>query len=117
MSVRTSLSAIGLVVALVGSTSTSAFMLAVHPVCTAEHHDCGKGPTIRPCCCGDQHSLSDQTGPTAAKVTFNGTLRPVTTVAADVLVPDSPLAFARATASPPRSSPVDLPTLFASLLI
>jgi hypothetical protein len=84
-------------------------------MCAAEHHGCGNGPTIKPCCCG--HGTSDQAGPTVARVTFNGTLRPVATVAADMFVPGSPHAFARSNASPPRSSPVDLPTLFACLLI
>ena len=116
-SVRTSLSVISLVVALVGSTSLSAFVAAVRPVCAAEHHDCAKTPTIKACCCGDPSGTSDHTGPMVSKVTFSGTLVPVAPIVADIVLPASPDASRAAHASPPRSSRVDLPTLFASLLI
>jgi hypothetical protein len=109
------LSAVSLVVALVGSAALSAFG-GVHPICAAKQHDCGSGPRIQACCCGDQSSTSDQTAP-SAKVTLNATLLPVAAVAAHMFVPVSKHAFTHALAPRPRSSPVDLPTLFASLLI
>jgi hypothetical protein len=88
----------------------------VHPICAARQHDCGKGPTIQACCCGDQSSTSDQTAP-SARVTVNVTLLPVVAVAANMFVKVSTHAFTHAVVPPPRSSPVDLRTLFASLLI
>jgi len=116
-SFRTSLSAISLVLAVIGSSSVSAFIAAAHPICAVKHHDCGNAPTIKPCCCGDQSNISDQAGPTTAKVTFSATLHPVAVVVAAEFVPIPTRAFISAQFSPPRSSPVDLPTLFASLLI
>jgi len=116
-SVRTSLSAISMVLALIGSSSVSAFIAAAHPICTVKHHDCGDAPTIKPCCCGDQSNLSDQSGPTTEKVTFSTTLLPVAVVAAARIVPTSTPGLTHSQLSPPRSSSVDLPTLFATLLI
>jgi hypothetical protein len=115
-SVRTLLSALSVVVALIGSASVSAFVTGAHPICTAKQHDCGTGPKIQACCCGDQSNTSDQTAPTA-KVMVSVTLLPVAAVTANTFVPVSTHAFTPAQAPPPRSSPADLPTLFASLLI
>jgi hypothetical protein len=115
-SVCTSLSAISVVVALIGSASVSAFVAGIHPLCTAKQHDCGTGPLIQACCCADQSGTTDQTAPNA-KVTFNVTLLPVAAVAAHLFVPVSTHASMPTVVPPPRSSPVDLPTLFASLLI
>jgi hypothetical protein len=116
-SVRSSLSAIIVIVALAGSTGLSAFLPLIHPACTAMHHDCGQAPTLKACCCGDQSNISDRIGPTVAKVTCRVTLVRVAAVATDIVVPASPHAFTATHASPPRSSPVDRPTLFATLLI
>jgi hypothetical protein len=105
------------IIALAGSTGISAFLPLIDPVCTAMHHDCGKAPTLKACCCGDQSNISDRIGPTAVKVTCRVTLLRIAAVAADIVVLASPHAFTAAHASPPRSSPVDRPTLFATLLI
>ena len=116
-SVRTSLSAIIVIVALAGLTGLSAFLPLIHPVCTAMHHDCGQAPTLKACCCGDQSNISDRIGPTAAKVTCRVTLIRVATVVADIAGLASQHAFTTAHASLPRSSSVDRSTLVATLLI
>lgn len=117
-SVRASLSAIGLVLAIIASSSMTALMAATHPICTIKEHDCGKVPTIKPCCCGDQGDSARPSGPASAKVIVSVTFFPVALASdADTFAAASTHAITHWPISPPRSSPVDLPTLFASLLI
>jgi hypothetical protein len=117
-SVRPYITAIGLVITLLGSTSLSAFAAAAHPVCTVKDHDCGKQATIEPWCCGDASNTSDPAGPIVTKVTITATPASVATLFAAIVTPTlMHTAVVRAEASPPRAAPVDLPTLFASLLI
>jgi hypothetical protein len=114
---RTLRSAACVVITLIGLTSVSAFAAATHPVCTVHHDHCSKSTTIKSCCEGDQSTTSDQTGPLTAKITISAPSLAVAVLFPIVSAPDLTHALVRAQASPPRAAPVDLPTLFASLLI
>ena len=116
-SVRTCFSAFSLVLALIGSTTASAFVAAAHPICTVKHHDCGESPTIKQCCC-DQTNSSDQTGPIAARVTVSAEpIHMVAAIFADVVTPTPTLAVVHAQDSPPRATQFDLQSLFSIFLI
>ena len=118
MSVRVRLIAVIVVTCIAGAIALPAFAGSSHPVCVAKQHDCGKTLSIKPCCCGEQQNPADQTGPAASKVSLTITFVLVT--AAGVDSPgsaDSALALVRSASSPPRPAAVDIPTLFATLLI
>ena len=114
---RPYLTAISLVMALAGSISLSAFAGTAHRVCTTKQHDCGQPETIKPCCCGDQTQSSDPAGPIAAKMKIVPAHAPTAALFAEVVFRAAASIDARGDASPPRAAPVDLPTLFARLLI
>jgi hypothetical protein len=105
-----------LLLALVGTAVVPALAGSTHAVCTTKHHDCGTAPTIKACCCGNE-SASDQAGPIAAKTTVTVTFIPVAGVLADTVDGEIARTVIRAEESPSRATRVDLPTLFASLLI
>ena len=116
-SVRHALPALALAIAIIGTATIPAFAAAAHPVCVAKQHDCGKTPSIRPCCCGDQSNGSDQSGPVPGKASVDVSLVPVAVVFTPAFAANPGDILVRAQASPPRAAPVDFPTLFASLLI
>ena len=115
--VRSGLSAVALIIAILGTATIPAFAAAAHPVCLAKQHDCGKTPSIRRCCCGDQSDGSDQSIPVPGKTSVHVTFVPVAAVFTPTGAPNPDGILVRAQASPPRAAPVDFPTLFASLLI
>ena len=105
-----------LTISVVTTATMPAFVEAIHPLCLAEH-ECGKTATIGPCCCGEQDNSSNQGGPVESKVQL---AKPSMPVAADLT-----FAAPRDVFNPivcpyswtTRAAPLDLPTLFASLLI
>jgi hypothetical protein len=116
-SLRKALSAIALAVTTLGMATVPAFAFASHPTCTAKHHDCGKAPTITTCCCGDEQSSQTDSTPGRPRVEVHANVTAVP-VGVDVLdLVTSAHALVAARTAPPHQSRVDLPTLFASLLI
>jgi hypothetical protein len=114
---RTVLPAVALIVTFLGVTAAPAFAGILHPICAATHHDCGNTTKIASCCCGDEFNGSAQSVPAQAR----------TQVDSGAAVLDGPIVpssldpvrlntMFRALAAP-RAAPVDLPTLFACLLI
>ena len=106
-----------LMFAIITAAIVPAFAGQAHPVCTVKHHDCGEAPTIRSCCCGDQDTASNQGGPVESKVQLTA---PSMTVVADltfVAPSDIVRPHDRPYSGTTRAAPLDLPTLFASLLI
>ena len=111
------LSGLALVVALVATTSGSAFAQNRHPACAAKQHDCGQGAKISSCCCGDLGTPGDTGTPAPSRtdVTSGVATAPLPL---HFQQPVPPADFAVATpASPPRLALLDLVTLFACLLI
>jgi hypothetical protein len=115
-SAPTTLSTIVLLVAVIGITGVPVFAAEVHPVCATKQHDCGRTAKIT-CCCEDQGNTSNQGGPVESRVQLNASLIPAAGVSAITGSADLCPMIVRAHISPPRAGPVDLPTLFASLLI
>jgi hypothetical protein len=111
------LSALTLVVALVATTSGSAFAQGRHPGCEAKQHDCGQTAKISSCCCGDPGTPKEAGTPAQTRADVSSG------VATTPLPPqfEQPPAVADGAvaihASPPRLALLDLPTLFACLLI
>jgi hypothetical protein len=112
------MSAMALLVAVLGASTIPAFALMSHPTCTAKHHECGRTPAIAKCCCGDEQSSPSNSTPAQSHVDVRADFAPIATVgilaAAPATAPHVPLAIKT---SPPHQYLVDLPTLFASLLI
>jgi hypothetical protein len=115
-SVRSKLSAIALVGALISAIGGSVFAGQVHPVCVTKHHDCDTATTMASCCCGDQ-GASNPSGPTESRVQVGADLSAVSEASATALVHDMHRAMVQPHTSPPRDGPLDFPILFASLLI
>jgi hypothetical protein len=116
-SVRTTLSAIALLVAVIGTTTAPAFAGLAHPICAAKQHDCGKTPSIKSCCCGHAQTSPASSTPVQSRVEMRSdlTLMPAATSAVQVATtPHAPLAVHT---SPPHRALLDLPTLFATLLL
>ena len=113
---RTTITAIALVVAMIGAASVPAVAVMVHPVCAANQHDCGSNVKVTKCCCRDARDTSSQNGPVQSRVAMRAdlTAHPFVVVAAASGVRCGATRRSRIAR---RASPVDLPTLFASLLI
>ena len=116
-SARSIWSALVLTLSVITTVTMPAFAGQVHPVCTLSHHDCGKAPTIRPCCCGEQDNSSNQGGPVESKVQLSAPSMPLVADLTFVLRSDIFRPFDRPYSGTTRAAPRDLPTLFASLLI
>ena len=102
---------------MLGMATAPAFALAGHPTCTAKHHDCGKAPSITTCCCGDEQSSPTDSTPSQSRVDVRANFTAVP-VGVDMLEVATPVHVLVAVhTSPPHQYLVDLPTLFASLLI
>jgi hypothetical protein len=116
-SARSTLPAIVLIAVVIGAIGVPVIAGQMHPVCAPKQHDCGDTARITKCCCHDQGEASNQSGPAEPRVQVNphSTFAPAVFASCDV----SRLyrATLRSHTSPPRASPLDLPTLFASLLI
>lgn len=87
------------------------------PVCRAEQHECEKPATIAHCCCRDAAVPHEAATPAPARQELSGgaSATPVLPKCLHTLplVPHTP----DEQTSPPRCWPLDLPTLFAALLI
>jgi hypothetical protein len=116
-SARRALSALALIISVIGTAAVPAFAGLGHPVCTLKHHDCGQAARIGPCCCGDQGDASNPTGPVESHVTLHApmTMAPADLASTPALADSRHLV--RPHTGPARAAPPDLPTLFASLLI
>jgi len=89
---------------------------ALHQTCMLPHHDCGTTAKISKCCCDDGAGRSESTpvperveirvsGTAIAALPHTGQIAPMTLIATSVHT------------SPPGLYRLDLPTLFAALLI
>ncbi len=93
------------------------FARAAHPICVAKHHDCGQTARMSSCCCGDQDvSRNDSTpGQSRTDVRPDMSVTPALSCAFDFATAPRPASAIQT--SPPRLCLLDLPTLFAALLI
>ena len=107
---------LALLVPMLGVAAAPALAVFAHPLCAAKQHECDQTTKISCPCCGDQSDSSNQSGSTpsivrvvAAPVLSSG---PVGAIADTTLFH----TFFRALTTP-RAGRIDLPTLFACLLI
>jgi len=114
---RSKVPALVLIAVVIGAIGVPVIAGQIHPICAPKQHDCGDSARITTCCCDDQSEASNQTGPPESRVHVS----PTPTVAAAVWMStpcSSPYrSIARPHTSPPHAGPLDLLTLFASLLI
>ena len=110
------ISAVTVILAVLGTSTLSSFTFLSHPTCTAKHHDCGKMPTITTCCCGDEQSSSSDSTPVQSRVEVRVNLSalPAFTVALQLAMTTHGQVAVQT--SPPHPA-LDRPTLFSSLLI
>ena len=114
---RTKCSALALIVGLLAATAGPVFAHDRHPVCETKQHDCGKTAKISSCCCGDLGQLGDASVPAQARTELTKDVAVALALPSFVQpVVRQPLLSA-VQASPPRLALLDLPTLFATLLI
>jgi hypothetical protein len=114
---RVRLSVVALIASLLATTGGAVFAQALHPVCVARQHDCGKTTTIAQCCCGDSGAAQNEGTPVQTRMDIRADFSQAQAVTSDVQVATTPHALIHVQTSPPRLSRLDLPTLFASLLI
>jgi hypothetical protein len=112
---RVKLSALVLVAVVIGLAGAPLVAETRH--CDQKPHDCGKVTRIAPCCCGDHGDASNQGGPVETGVQINPGVHVIPALFSSVDFSHQDRTIARLDTSPPRGSPLDLPTLFASLLI
>jgi len=114
-SVRLIVSALALVVAIVGASTAPAFATGISRKCGTSIHDCCKAPIIKSCCSA-QSDDANPGGPTESKVRFapNVSATPVA-VAGTMFLAITPVP--RVLMIPPRAHPADLPILHSTLLI
>jgi hypothetical protein len=114
---RTRLSALALVVAIMATATGSAFAQNRHPACEAKQHDCGPSAKIASCCCGDLGAPRDAGTPAQSRTDVASSLAtaPVPPQSQDPILQSH--ASIAVQASPPRLALLDLNTLFACLLI
>ncbi len=114
---RTKCSALALIVGLLAATTGPMFAQDRHPVCETKQHDCGKTAKISSCCCGDLGQLRDASVPAQTRTELTKDVAVTLPLSSFVQpVARQPLLSA-VQASPPRLALLDLPTLFATLLI
>lgn len=115
--VRMKLAALSVVAAIVAMAGGSVFAQAIHPVCVAKQHDCGKTARISKCCCGDQGAPQADSTPVQSRVELRGDIPTPAALPNVVLVAPAPQALSPVQTSPPRLCLLDLPTLFVTFLI
>jgi hypothetical protein len=118
LGLRTRLSALILMAAV--AASSGAALLAAgpeHAACVTTHHECDQTTTIRSCCCDLQDDSSNQGGPLESRVQIGADASAVPLVLGTFPIADSMHLSVPVHTSPPRAVPLDLPTLFAALLI
>jgi len=88
-----------------------------HPDCETTHHDCGELATISGCCCGDLGQFRDTSVPAQARTELTKDVAVTLPLPSFVQPLARPPLLSAVQASPPRLALLDLPTLFATLLI
>jgi hypothetical protein len=88
-----------------------------HPVCETRQHDCGKTAKISSCCCGDLGQFRDASVPAQARTELTKDVAVTLTLPSFVQPGARQPLLSAVQASPPRLALLDLPTLFATLLI
>ena len=116
-SVRTVTSAVALLIAVFAGATGPALIGLAHPVCLANHHECGKEPSIRACCCGDAQASQTDSTPVQSRVQVRADFVSLTVVTSAVQVALTPHVLVPVYTSPPHLPSHDLPILFATLLI
>lgn len=111
------LAAISVVAVMIATTGGSVFVQAIHSVCVAKQHDCGKTATISNCCCGDQDATRTDATPVQSRVEVHVDLQATPVLPNVVPIVRAPQALVAIQTSPPRLCLLDLPTLFSSYLI
>ena len=115
---RTKCLALALIVGFLPATAGPMFAQDRHPVCETKHHDCGKPAKISSCCCGDLGQFRDASVPAQARTELTKDVAVTLTLPSFVQpVTRQPLLLSAVQASPLRLALLDLPTLFATLLI
>lgn len=88
------------------------------PPCPVQRHECRQELKIRPCCCDDHGNASDQGGPVESRVRVTADLSSAPADdPQDTYLTSARSANARVHTSPPNLYLLDLPTLFACLLL
>src|SRR5262245_17550029 len=109
--------ALGVIAAILSATTGAALAQNRHPVCETKQHDCGKAAKISSCCCGDVGTSRDSGAqPQSRHDGTNGNASGPVLPATEHALPDGRPTVAVQT-SPPRQRPLDLWTLFSTLLI
>ena len=114
---RMKLAALSVVAVMIATTGGSVLVQAIHPVCVAKQHDCGKTATISNCCCGDQDAARTDATPVQSRVEVRADLPATSALPHVVHIAPAPQALSPVQTSPPRLCLLDLPTLFSSFLI
>lgn len=114
---RMKLAALSLVTVIIAMTGGSVFAQAVHPVCIAKQHDCGKTAKILKCCCGDQDASRTDSAPVQPRVDVRAEMTAMPALPNIVSVVPAPQALHPVQTSRQRLCLLDLPTLFVTFLI
>jgi hypothetical protein len=106
-----------LVTAVIATTGAPLVAAHFHPLCAAKQHECGRTAAIAACCCGDQGQSPADSSLVQPRVEarVDTTATPVRHT--DVLALATLKPAIAIPTSPPRLCLLDLPTLFATLLI
>ena len=106
-----------LMASLLATTSGSIFAESIRALCVTQRHDCGRAATISTCCCGNHSAAQHEAAqvPSRPKLRIDHSVTPAVT--SGVQVATTPRASVHDHTSPPRLCLLDLPTLFACLLI
>jgi hypothetical protein len=113
---RMKLAALSVVAAIVAVTGGAVFAQAIHPVCVAKQHDCGKTAKISKCCCGDQDAARIDSTAVEPRVEVRADIS-ATPALPKVIPAPTRQALTPVQTSPPRLCLLDLTTLFATFLI
>lgn len=111
------LAAFSVVAAIIATTGGSVLAQALHPVCIAKQHDCGKTAKISKCCCGDREAARTDATPVQSRVEVRADLSATPVLPNVVHIAPAPQALSPVQTSPPRLCLLDLPTLFSTFLI
>jgi hypothetical protein len=114
---RSGFPALVVLIAVLGTAVAPAFAGLAHPMCASKQHDCGRTPAFTKCCCGDEQSSAAQSSPVQSRTELRVDLSPMPAATSAVHVALTPHARIAVHTSPPDRGLVDLPTLFATLLI
>jgi hypothetical protein len=114
---RKRVAAVALIAGILAATGALAFAGDRHPVCVVRQHDCGAPVRISSCCCGDQGTTRRDTTPAQPRIDIQADLSSSPTLEHVVAAIATPQRTPAVHTSPPGSCLLDLPTLFATLLI